>query len=53
MAKRAIKEKEIIDLLQKEGFKEIKEAEKKQQWHKIASKRPTCFTAIPKEKTNK
>jgi hypothetical protein len=53
MAKRAIKEKEIIDLLQKEGFKEIKEAEKKQQWHKIASKRPTCLKAIAREKAKK
>jgi hypothetical protein len=43
MAKRAIKEKEIIDLLQKEGFKEIKEAEKNLKWYKKASERPTCL----------
>ena len=49
----AIKEKEIIDLLQKEGFKEIRAAEKKQQWYKIASKRPSCFKEVPREKTKK
>ena len=53
MAKRAIKEKEIIDLLQKEGFKEIKEAEKNLEWYKKASERPTCLKAIAREKAKK
>jgi hypothetical protein len=53
MAKRAIKEKEIVDHLQKEGFNEISEDDKKQEWYKIASKRPSCFKAIPQEKIKK
>jgi hypothetical protein len=53
MAKRAMKEKEIIDHLHQEGFKELKESEKNLKWYKKASERPSCFKAIPREKTKK
>jgi len=43
MAKRIIKEKDIISLLLNEGFKEIKEEEKHTEWYKKASERPSCF----------
>ena len=53
MVKRTIKEKEIIDHLQEEGFKKIREAEKNLKWYKKASERPSCFKAIPRERTKK
>jgi hypothetical protein len=53
MAKRIIKEKEIIDYLQKEGFREIKETEKLSNWYKKASKRPSCLRAVQKKKIEK
>jgi hypothetical protein len=53
MAKRAMKEKEIIDHLQQEGFKELKESEKNLKWYKKASERPTCLKAIAREKAKR
>ncbi len=50
MAKRIIKEKEITDHLQREGFKEIREAEKLAKWYKKASERPPCLKAVQREK---
>jgi len=50
MAKRTIKEKEIIDHLQKERFKELKEVEKNTKWYKKASERPSCLKAVLREK---
>jgi hypothetical protein len=50
MAKRAIKEKEIIDYLQREGLKEIKVSEKSAKWYKKASERPSCLKAEKKQK---
>ncbi len=50
MAKRAIKEKEIIGHLQEEGFKEIKEADKLDKWYKKAAERPSCLRAVKKKK---
>jgi len=43
MAKRKIREKEIIEHLQAEGFKEIKISEKPAKWYKKASERPSCL----------
>jgi hypothetical protein len=51
MAKRTVKEKEILDHLQGEGFKEIKEAEKLAEWYKKATERPSCLRAVQKKKT--
>jgi hypothetical protein len=34
-------------------YKELKEAEKTLKWYKKASERPSCFKAIPREKTKK
>ncbi|MBI4688813.1 MAG: hypothetical protein HY754_00850 [Nitrospirae bacterium] len=47
MAKRSIKEKEIIGYLKEEGFKEIKVAEKHSKWYKKASQRPSCLEEDP------
>lgn len=44
MAKRKLKEKEIIEHLEAEGFKEVGRNEKKTEWYKKASKRPECLT---------
>jgi hypothetical protein len=53
MAKRTIKEKEIIVHLQEEGFREIKMLEKSAKWYKKASERPFCLKALHKKKINK
>ena len=50
MAKRAMKEKEIIDHLHQEGFKELKEAEKNLKWYKKASERPFLVSKQSHEK---
>jgi len=50
MAKRTIREKELTSILQKEGFKEIKEAERLSDWYKKASEQPTCLKAVQREK---
>lgn len=50
MAKRTIKEKEIVEHLQGEGFKEVKVSEKSAQWYKKASERPSCLKAVQKRK---
>ncbi len=52
MAKRTVKEKEIIDYLKEEGFKGIKKEEKTSKWYKEASKRPSCLTSKQKAKIN-
>ena len=45
----AIKEKEIIKYLRKEGFKEINAEEKLTQWYKKASVRPQCLKRVQKK----
>lgn len=50
MAKRTIKEKEIVEHLQTEGFKEIKISEKVAKWYKKASERPSCLKVTKKQK---
>jgi hypothetical protein len=50
MAKRTVKEKEILDHLQKEGFKEIKEAEQPAKWYRKASERPSCLKVAQRKK---
>ncbi len=50
MAKRIIKEKEVIDHLQKEGFREIKDTEKLAKWYKKASEYPSCLKAVQKKR---
>lgn len=44
MAKRKLKEKEIIEHLGAEGFKEVRRNEKNTEWYKRASKKPECLT---------
>ncbi len=46
MAKRVIKEKEVIDHLQREGFKEVKESERRAKWYKKATECPSCLKEI-------
>ncbi len=50
MAKRRLKEKEIIEHLRTEGFKEVSASEKKTNWYKKASEKPACL--IRKAKTS-
>jgi predicted RNA binding protein YcfA (HicA-like mRNA interferase family) len=45
-----MKEKEIIEHLQKQGFKEVKVSEKSTKWYKKASDRPSCLRAEKKQK---
>ena len=44
MAKRKLKEKEIIEHLEAEGFKEVRQNEKNAKGYKRASKKPECLT---------
>jgi len=50
MAKRTVKEKEVMEYLKEEEFKEIKVAEKSAKWYKKASEHPSCLRAVRKEK---
>jgi hypothetical protein len=50
MAKRRLKEKEIIEHLKVEGFKEVGANEKKMSWYKKASEKSACL--IRKAKNN-
>ncbi len=43
MAKRKLKEKEIIDHLKAEGFREVGTDEKKTNWYRKASEKPACL----------
>jgi predicted RNA binding protein YcfA (HicA-like mRNA interferase family) len=49
MAKRPIKEKEIIAYLEENGFKEVKAKEKSATWYKKASKHPSCLKTAGKK----
>lgn len=44
MVKGKLKEKELIEHLKAEGFKEVGTTEKKSEWHKKASRKPECLT---------
>jgi hypothetical protein len=44
MAKRKLKEKEIVEYLRGHGFKEIGVAEKKSKWYKKASEKTKCLS---------
>jgi len=50
MAKRSVKEKEVIEYMREEGFKEIKVAEKHTKWYKKAYEHPSCLKAIQRKK---
>jgi hypothetical protein len=50
MAKRTIKEKNVISHLENEGFKEITESKKLTKWYKKASERPSCLNTPLKTK---
>lgn len=43
MAKRAIKEKDVMELLLNAGFKEVTEIDKTSSWYKKAAKQPSCL----------
>lgn len=44
MVKRRLKEKEIIEYIRGEGFKEVNAAEKKSKWYKKASEKTKCLS---------
>ena len=43
MAKNELSAKEIVKFLEKKGFREVTEEDKKTDWYKFASKKPSCF----------
>ncbi len=43
MAKRAIKEKDVTELLLNAGFKEVTEIDKTSSWYKEAVKQTSCL----------
>ncbi len=43
MVKGKLTEKEILEFLKKKGFKEVTAEDKKTDWYKFASKKPSCF----------
>ncbi len=53
MAKRRIKEKEIIEHLGEEGFREVKVAERQSKWYKKASESPSCLKAVQRKEVKK
>lgn len=53
MAKKAIKEKELIEFLHASGCREITEKDKNTDWYKKASKKPACLNAVHKAKLHR
>ena len=50
MAKTKLKVKDIIAFIEKEGGREVTEADKKTDWYKFAFKMPSCFkTKAPRK----
>lgn len=52
MAKKTIREKELIEFLHAAGCREITENDKSTAWYKKASKKPVCLKTAHKEKTH-
>jgi hypothetical protein len=50
MAKRAVKDKEVIDYLKDEGFAEINAKEKATKWYDKASRKQSCLKVEQKKK---
>ena len=50
MVKSGIKEKEIIEHLSEEGFKEVRVVERQAKWYKKASEHPSCLKAVQRKK---
>ena len=53
MAKKAIREKELIEFLHAAGCREVTENDKSTKWYKKASKKPACIKAAHKEKVHR
>ena len=53
MAKKTIKEKELLEFLNAAGCREITENDKHSEWYKRASKKPSCLKAAHKEKVQR
>jgi len=53
MAKKAIKEKELLEFLHAAGCREVTENDKSTEWYKKASKKPSCLKAVQKEKLHR
>ena len=49
MAKKSIKEKEVISYLKEKGFRELKMEEKNAVWYKKASEHPACLKPVKKK----
>jgi hypothetical protein len=53
MAKKAIREKELLEFLHAAGCREITENDKSTAWYKKASKKAACMKAAHKEKAHR
>jgi len=53
MAKRAVREKDVTELLLAAGFKEVTETDKTAVWYKKATKQPSCLKAASGTKVKK
>ena len=53
MAKKAIKEKDLVEFLSAAGCREIKREDKGTEWYKKASKKPSCLKTAHKEKMHR
>jgi hypothetical protein len=53
MAKKAVKEKELLEFLHAAGCREITENDRHSEWYKKASKKPSCLKAALKEKIHR
>ncbi len=50
MAERMLKDKDIKNHLEEEGFKEIQPEDKCTPWYKKASQSPSCLKRVQKKK---
>jgi hypothetical protein len=53
MAKKAVREKELIEFMHAAGCREITESDKSTAWYKKASKKPACLKTAHKEKVHR
>ncbi|MBF0559363.1 MAG: hypothetical protein HQL08_11355 [Nitrospirae bacterium] len=51
MAKTKLKVKDIITFIEKEGGREVTDADKKTDWYKFAFKKVPCFKTNPPRKS--
>ncbi|MBI5102966.1 MAG: hypothetical protein HZB33_14205 [Nitrospirae bacterium] len=53
MAKKSVREKELLEFMHSAGCREITENDKKTEWYKKASKKTACLKTAHKEKAHR